>query len=532
MKALNSVFRVILRVHVLYRVSTKKQVDKQKDDIPMQRIACQQFAEEKGWVITKEFYEKGVSGFKVSAKDRDAIQDLKEAALNKEFDVLLVYMFDRLGRIDSETPFVVEWFVKQGIQVWSTQEGQQKLEDQTDKLMNYIRFWQANGESQKTSMRLKTRMAQLTAEGIYHGGVVPFGYAAVHKGRLNKKGQPVKDIVIVPEESDIVTMIFDKTLYEGYGSHRLAEYVNSLGVRTHNGSRFTSTTVIRVLRTKLYCGYYVSGDTVSQKIDNLVIIDEDKFDSVQNILNQRSKKNEQKHHIALTTKGKALLSGNIFCGHCGCHLNVSGKSESYLKKDGTQGTSNSIKYVCYHKARKLNDCDGQVVYSARKIDEMVSEIVMNYLKRIKTTPKDKALEMRYKNEVEEKKKLKKSLSDQIVKIEKRLTELSVEIGKSLSGESTFTVDMLTMAINSAKEEMAYTEKRLKECKVELDEKRDVLNKLDYYYEQFVSWADEFENSTMEQKKMIICQLIKSIKVSRGYNLEIEFNISYRQFMER
>ena len=182
MKLLNSVFRVILRVHVLYRVSTKKQVDKQKDDIPMQRIACQQFAEEKGWVITKEFYEKGVSGFKVSAKDRDAIQDLKEAALNKEFDVLLVYMFDRLGRIDSETPFVVEWFVKQGIQVWSTQEGQQKLEDQTDKLMNYIRFWQANGESQKTSMRLKTRMAQLTAEGIYHGGVVPFGYAAVHKG--------------------------------------------------------------------------------------------------------------------------------------------------------------------------------------------------------------------------------------------------------------------------------------------------------------------------------------------------------------
>lgn len=177
----------IMRVYVLYRVSTKKQVDKQKDDIPMQRIACQEFADEKGWIITKEFYEKGVSGFKVSAEDRDAIQDLKEAALNKEFDVLLVYMFDRLGRIDSETPFVVEWFINQGIQVWSTQEGQQKLEDQTDKLMNYIRYWQANGESRKTSMRLKTRMAQLTAEGIYHGGTVPFGYAAVNQGRLKKR---------------------------------------------------------------------------------------------------------------------------------------------------------------------------------------------------------------------------------------------------------------------------------------------------------------------------------------------------------
>ena len=531
MNVLNSKIPAVMRVYVLYRVSTKKQVDKQKDDIPMQRIACQEFVKEKGWVITKEFYEKGVSGFKVSAKDRDAIQDLKEAALNKEFDVLLVYMFDRLGRIDSETPFVVEWFINQGIQVWSTQEGQQKLEDQTDKLMNYIRFWQANGESQKTSIRLKTRMAQLTAEGIYHGGVVPFGYETIHKGRLNKKGQPVKDIVIVEKEADIVRTIFDRTLYEGYGSYRLAEYVNGLEVKTHNGSRFTSSTVIRILRTKLYCGYYVSGDTVSPKIDDLVIIDENKFNSVQKILEQRSKKNEQKHHMALTTRGKAMLSGNIFCGHCGCHLNVSGNTESYLRKDGTQGTSNSVRYVCYHKARKLNDCDGQVVYSARKIDDMVSEIVMDYLKRIKTTPKDRALEMRYKKEVEEKKKLKKSLVAQVTKIEKRLAELSVEIGKSLSGESTFTVDMLTMAINSTKEEKAFAESRLQECETELDEKKDVLDKLDYYYEQFVSWADEFENSTMEQKKMIICQLIKSIKVSRGYNLEIEFNISYRQFVE-
>ena len=44
------------------------------------KIACHEFAENNGWIIAKEFYEKGVSGFKVSANDRDAIQDLKEAA--------------------------------------------------------------------------------------------------------------------------------------------------------------------------------------------------------------------------------------------------------------------------------------------------------------------------------------------------------------------------------------------------------------------------------------------------------------------
>ena len=83
----------------------------------MQREACRDFAERMGWSIGKEFLEKGVSGFKVSANDRDAIQDLKSAAVKGEFQILLVFMFDRIGRIDDETPFVVEWFVKHGIKV-------------------------------------------------------------------------------------------------------------------------------------------------------------------------------------------------------------------------------------------------------------------------------------------------------------------------------------------------------------------------------------------------------------------------------
>ena len=117
------------RVYTLYRVSTLGQVE--KDDIPMQKEACRAFAKAQGWEIVKEFSEKGVSGFKKSAKERDQLQKIQQAAMAREFDVLLVFMFDRLGRRDDETPFVVEWFVKQGIEVWSTQEGQQRFETQS-----------------------------------------------------------------------------------------------------------------------------------------------------------------------------------------------------------------------------------------------------------------------------------------------------------------------------------------------------------------------------------------------------------------
>ena len=186
------------RVCCLYRVSTKGQVDKAENDIPMQKKACHEFAESKGWTIIKEHAELGVSGFKVAAADRDELQEIKREAEKQEFDILLVFMFDRLGRKDNETPFVLKWFVEQGISVWSTVEGEQRFDSNVDDLLNYIRFWQASSESQKTSVRIKTRMKQIVEDGHYMGGTVPFGYRAVYKGRMNKKGRPVKDLEIDP----------------------------------------------------------------------------------------------------------------------------------------------------------------------------------------------------------------------------------------------------------------------------------------------------------------------------------------------
>ena len=91
------------RVCCLYRVSTKGQVDKAENDIPMQKKACHEFAESKGWTIIKEHAELGVSGFKVAAADRDELQEIKREAEKHEFDILLVFMdIDYLRRINND----------------------------------------------------------------------------------------------------------------------------------------------------------------------------------------------------------------------------------------------------------------------------------------------------------------------------------------------------------------------------------------------------------------------------------------------
>lgn len=90
--------------------------------------------------------------------------------------------------------------------------------------------------------------------------------------------------------------------------------------------------------------------------------------------------------------------------------------------------------------------------------------------------------------------------------------------------------MLSTSIDSTNEMLRNKETELSEINYKLTNQQSAMGKLDFYYSQFKTWADEFDNSTMEQKKMIACQLIKEIKVARGYEMEIIFDINYEQFL--
>ena len=92
--------------------------------------------------------EIGVSGYKVSTDDLVKLKRIRKAAEQGEFDILLVFMYDRLGRNLNETPFIAEWFTKKGIHVWSVYEGEIIDGVDAERMLDYIRFWQTD-EAQK-----------------------------------------------------------------------------------------------------------------------------------------------------------------------------------------------------------------------------------------------------------------------------------------------------------------------------------------------------------------------------------------------
>ena len=338
------------RVYCLYRVSTDKQVaydNKSQADIPMQRKACHRFAEEKGWTILHEEQEDGVSGHKVRAEDRDKLQTIKEHAKQGKFDILLVFMFDRIGRIADETPFVVEWFVKNGIQVWSTQEGEQRFDNHTDKLTNYIRFWQADGESEKTSIRTKTALGQLVEAGGFKGGVAPYGYDLVKSGKVNKRKHELLSLSLNETEAAVVRIIFDKYVNEGCGAQR---------IRT-----------------------------------------------------SRANAAEAERTVPRNIGGQSLLSGNVFCGHCGSRLSLTTNRNAYPCSADPNHVVKRVRYICYGKTRKQTQCDGQTGYTAHILDGIIDNLVRQIFARMRALPKEEVVNLRYREKMAERKALLRTL---------------------------------------------------------------------------------------------------------------------------
>ena len=524
---------MIKRVCCLYRVSTGKQVDYDSNneaDIPMQRKACHKFADEMGWEIVHEEQEDGVSGHKVRAEDRDKIQNIMELARKKQFDILLVFMFDRIGRIADETPFVVEWFVKNGIEVWSTQEGEQRFDTHTDKLLNYIRFWQADGESEKTSVRTKTSLGQLVEAGHFKGGIAAFGYDLVKSGRFNKRKHELYDLKVNEAEALVVRIIFNKYTSEGYGAQRITTWLNNNGYRARTGKKWHAASIRGILCNLTYTGVLRSGESRSEVLPHLQIISTAQYEKAQFIMKERSDRKKANPTVPLNTKGKALVSGKVYCGHCGSKLNLTTSGRYRKKKDGTIDTTKRIRYACYGKTRKQTECDGQTGYTMHILDDIVDNIIKGIFAKMKGVPKSDIVSSKYSNELELRKARLIMVNADYSKENDNLSLLKSEVVKSLRGESSFSTDMLSELIAESERECERLAKLCEDAKKQVNDTENLLRELSDNFDELISWAEIYEDANFERKKMIANLLIKRIEVCSGYKVNIDFNFDFEQFI--
>lgn len=536
------------RAVCLYRVSTDKQ------DYEMQRRKAKEYCKDNDIEIIDEYAEFDVSGYKTQLKDRkELLKILNRAEEEKDFDYLIVYIFDRIIRREDEAPFVLSHLSKYNVEcIESTSGEHMSNNDMTDKLMNYIRFWNAEYESVKTSQRVTDSIRTKNEQNKYTGGQPPYGYELYNTENYTKKGKRLKDIRINEDEAWIIRDIFDMYVNKKMGSLSIAEEMNSnllykgksKPLRRKDKENpeivheiptiWRQSSIMRMIRNSIYIGRkrYNTIETsrdgsrllpqdewkTQDYNEELRILDDDLFIKAQQLITKNTiKPNEERGGVI---RSEVLCSGIAYC-ECGAKLFSSFSRYNHTRKDGSVSEYGKIYRYCCRSGREMNRVHkekyGKTYYAAKKYDNLIKDTLVEYLNNIDMN------------------RLKENMSSHkktgITDIQKTIDKLKLEKAQCYKNIGNFEIridddiDNMDIYIKGIRR----NESRAKEIENEINELDDKLNEnksanYDYQsiYDNYKNYYDDFVNGNLDKQKLILDKMVdKIIFMSDGVEIVLK-----------
>ena len=387
------------------RVSTVYQVE--KDSLPMQRDDLSNYIKYALGIDEYEIFED--AGYSAKNTDRPSFQRMMSRLRTGEFTHLVVWKIDRISRNLIDFTTMYNELRQLGITFVSKNEQFDTSSAMGEAMLKIILVF-AELERKMTSERVCAVMASRANEGKYNGGRIPIGY------NYNKD---TKEISINEEEAKIVNLIYDK--YEQMNSLlRVAQYLNSQGIKTKRGYNFSPTSVHKVLTNRFYVG-----DLIYNKHDER----KDGNSSTKNVREPSEWITVENQHVALIDRWRqekiiaALASRNyanvsfktyqrknihIFAGLLQCGVCGRGMTAT-VDRERADGTRPSI-YLCDSR-RKSKTCTNKYI-SDIKLGPFVFNIISNIVKAYNNVGKSTSVDML------EKKLLRGDSFDDIYSIER------------------------------------------------------------------------------------------------------------------
>lgn len=232
------------------RVSTDKQEELSPDS---QAKLLKDFAHKNGIIISKIFYELGVSGRK--AEKRPEFQKMIAMAKSSDHpvDAILVWKFSRFAR-NQEESIVYKSLLKKKHNVDVISVSEPLVDGPFGSLIERIIEWMDEYYSVRLSGEVTRGMTEKAKRGGYQARP-PLGY------RIAERGKPP---AIVEEEAEIIRIIFQKYALEGMGMFDIARYLNLCGFKTSHGKEFERRSVEYILENPTYCGMIRWNRTVNE----------------------------------------------------------------------------------------------------------------------------------------------------------------------------------------------------------------------------------------------------------------------------
>jgi DNA invertase Pin-like site-specific DNA recombinase len=538
------------RVRVLLRVSTKKQLNQGEMPLQWDEVMKEFEKHRDEWDLDDVNYqEPAVSGFKKPTTERPELMKIRADAQARQFDILLVFALDRLGRTGIDSVHYIWLLNQEGVEVYSIYErGFADTRTVAGQIMTTASTAQGEEESRKTSVRVdEASKVTVQRNNRWRGGTVPFGYKLELNGQLNSKRVALCDLVIHDEEAKIVRLIFDLCVSKNWGSRRIAAYLNEHGI-TNRGKFWYYGTIDYMLHGLIYKGIQQYGKTSCKKGSRVrqdpsewtiaenpnpawIIIDEQTWNAAQQIRIKNNTKIHTRQGMMETLpprQGVLLFSGITFCGHCGNRMISHHHIRQWKTKDGTLKKRPHVEYMCSSKNMGM-DCPGHMVYAQDKIENAVLEKVYSYLDSLKDGDLDAYMsDLQIKQQDNTGKELKK-MKELLAKKQRGIDVLKAEIPNALLGESLFTKEDLSGQIQKTEHELDDLVQTIKQYEEQLQAEAYETRAVKILRSTLPNWRQLFEQSDIDEKKVMLAMIIDRIVVYKD-QIDVFMRLKLDQLM--
>ena len=85
-------------------------------------------------------------------------------------------------------------------------------------------------------------------------------------------------------------------------------------------------------------------------------------------------------------------------------------------------------------------------------------------------------------------------------------------------------------MDAAQENIDALSQEMESLQSDMYDAQNLSDEIMVQHKQILSWAELFDSTSIDEKKVIASQLIKAVTLTRNYGIQIEFNISEAQFL--
>ena len=365
-----------MNLYIMYL--RKSQMDRDFEDVSVEETlkrhekTLTEFCEKNNLMVSVVLKEV-VSGESLSSRPKAL--ELLELVNTGEYAGVVCMDIDRLSRGNS----IDSGIISQTLQINDckivTPQKTYDLNNESDEQFADMKFMFSRYEHKTISKRLVAGREASIREGKFVGSTAPYGYE-----KVKLKGEKGFTLKIVPNEAEVVQMIFNWYTQDGLGTGQIASRLNDLHIKPRQSDEWRWATIYQMITNEHYIGKSVSKKNPIRKVieDGKVvkkpyrnnnyqlfdgrhepIISAEQFELAQHI---------RSNNCVAPTKQSTELSnpfaGVLFCGRCG---------KPMKRNEGSKKRKNDIPRLkclreknCGCKSHKFHEVEEAIVESMKE----------------------------------------------------------------------------------------------------------------------------------------------------------------------